>query len=217
MTSTTMAWPSATTSPATADGHPRPDAGGRGALCRGGRDCRRMSRAWLVAKGYATPGFVGSPSPVEAEIDALNLVPDDLRGLDRYEARKRVVERSPPRGWRSPTAQEIRRQGNRGRAPGTGPLRRVQADHAALRRPLEGGDRADADRPVVRRHRKDRGARAGGGADGRTKIIPPSGREDLLSLAGKHRALVHQPPAVVGASDPGVVWSGPCCARFHRR
>src|SRR5690606_29150699 len=28
----------------------------------------------------------------EAEADALNLVPDDLRGLDRYEARKRVVE-----------------------------------------------------------------------------------------------------------------------------
>jgi valyl-tRNA synthetase len=53
----------------------------------------RMSRAWLVAKGYATPGFAEQPfSLTEAEIDALNLVPDDLRGLDRYEARKRVVE-----------------------------------------------------------------------------------------------------------------------------
>ncbi|MES2914546.1 MAG: valine--tRNA ligase [Pseudomonadota bacterium] len=53
----------------------------------------RMSRAWLVAKGYATPGFVEQPFTLsEAEIDALNLVPDDLRGLDRYEARKRVVE-----------------------------------------------------------------------------------------------------------------------------
>ncbi len=53
----------------------------------------RMSRAWLVAKGYATPGFAEqSFSLTEAEIDALNLVPDDLRGLDRYEARKRVVE-----------------------------------------------------------------------------------------------------------------------------
>jgi valyl-tRNA synthetase len=60
----------------------------------------RMSRAWLVAKGYA-PGeqpFTLS----EAEIDALNLVPDDLRGLDRYEARKRVVDQITPRGWRSP-------------------------------------------------------------------------------------------------------------------
>ncbi len=53
----------------------------------------RMSRAWLVAKGYATPGFVEQPFTLsESELDALNLVPDDLRGLDRYEARKRVVE-----------------------------------------------------------------------------------------------------------------------------
>ncbi len=51
-----------------------------------------MSRAWLVRKGYATPGFAEQPlNPSEGEIDALNLVPDDLRGLDRYEARKRVV------------------------------------------------------------------------------------------------------------------------------
>lgn len=53
----------------------------------------RMSRAWLVAKGYATPGIAEQPLTLsEAEIDALNLVPDELRGLDRYEARKRVVE-----------------------------------------------------------------------------------------------------------------------------
>jgi valyl-tRNA synthetase len=53
----------------------------------------RMSRAWLVTKGYATPGIAEQPFTLsEAEIDALNLVPDDLRGLDRYEARKRVVE-----------------------------------------------------------------------------------------------------------------------------
>ncbi|MFM7334752.1 MAG: valine--tRNA ligase, partial [Tabrizicola sp.] len=54
---------------------------------------QRMSRAWLVAKGYATPGFAEQPFTLsESEIDALNLVPDELRGLDRYEARKRVVE-----------------------------------------------------------------------------------------------------------------------------
>jgi valyl-tRNA synthetase len=53
----------------------------------------RMSRAWLVAKGYATPGIAEQPFTLsEAEVDALNLVPDELRGLDRYEARKRVVE-----------------------------------------------------------------------------------------------------------------------------
>jgi len=30
--------------------------------------------------------------PSEAEVDDINLVPDDYRGLDRYEARKRIVE-----------------------------------------------------------------------------------------------------------------------------
>ncbi|MDW4497057.1 valine--tRNA ligase [Sulfitobacter sp. D35] len=40
--------------------------------------------AMSVARGVQTLG--------EAEADAVNLVPDDLRGLDRFEARKRVVE-----------------------------------------------------------------------------------------------------------------------------
>ncbi len=53
----------------------------------------QMSRAWLVAKSYATPGIAEQPFTLtEAEVDALNLVPDHLRGLDRLEARKRVVE-----------------------------------------------------------------------------------------------------------------------------
>ncbi|MCT8329661.1 valine--tRNA ligase [Albidovulum sediminis] len=39
--------------------------------------------AMAVAKGEKTL--------TEAEVDAVNLVPDDLRGLDRYEARKRVI------------------------------------------------------------------------------------------------------------------------------
>lgn len=53
----------------------------------------QMSRAWLVAKGYATPGIAEQPFTLtETEVDALNLVPDHLRGLDRLEARKHVVE-----------------------------------------------------------------------------------------------------------------------------
>ncbi|MFN3992924.1 MAG: valine--tRNA ligase [Tabrizicola flagellatus] len=59
----------------------------------------RMSRAWLVAKGYATPGIAEQPFELtETEIDALNLVPDELRGLDRYEARKRVVDQITAEG-----------------------------------------------------------------------------------------------------------------------
>ncbi|WP_073327764.1 valine--tRNA ligase [Wenxinia saemankumensis] len=53
----------------------------------------RASRAWLVANGYATPGLAEQPFEMsEAEVDALNLVPDHLRGLDRLEARQKVVE-----------------------------------------------------------------------------------------------------------------------------
>ena len=52
-----------------------------------------ISRSWLVRKGYVPVGFAEQPfDPSETEVDALNLVPDDLRGLDRFEARKRVVE-----------------------------------------------------------------------------------------------------------------------------
>ncbi len=60
---------------------------------------QQMSRAWLIAKGYANPGFAEVPMTLsEAEIDALNLVPDDLRGLDRYEARKRVIDQITAEG-----------------------------------------------------------------------------------------------------------------------
>jgi valyl-tRNA synthetase len=59
----------------------------------------RMSRAWLVAKGYVSAGFVEQPFTLsESEVDALNLVPDDLRGLDRYEARRRVVDQITAEG-----------------------------------------------------------------------------------------------------------------------
>jgi valyl-tRNA synthetase len=43
---------------------------------------KASARATAIAQGAAASA---------AEIDALNLVPDDYRGLDRYEARKRVV------------------------------------------------------------------------------------------------------------------------------
>ena len=48
------------------------------------------AKAMGVAKGETTL--------TEAETDAINLVPDDLRGLDRYEARKRVIEQITAEG-----------------------------------------------------------------------------------------------------------------------
>ncbi|TDX33792.1 valine--tRNA ligase [Rhodovulum visakhapatnamense] len=44
-------------------------------------DCARQAQAIL-----------GGAEASEAEIDAINLVPDHLRGLDRFEARKRVID-----------------------------------------------------------------------------------------------------------------------------
>ena len=73
-----------------ADGAPYAEAAAR---------AQSMSRAWLIAKGYATPGFAEQPLHLsEAGIDALNLVPDDLRGLDRYEARKKVIDQITAEG-----------------------------------------------------------------------------------------------------------------------
>ncbi|PVA09320.1 valine--tRNA ligase [Pelagivirga sediminicola] len=69
---------------------------------RNGIPCYRLmdTRAQMREDGapYAEAAAIamavarGERTLDEAEVDAINLVPDDLRGLDRLEARKRVVE-----------------------------------------------------------------------------------------------------------------------------
>ncbi|WP_284164119.1 valine--tRNA ligase [Frigidibacter sp. SD6-1] len=69
---------------------------------RGNIPCYRLmdTRAQMRADGapYAEAATIanavarGERTLTEAEVDAVNLVPDDLRGLDRYEARKRVID-----------------------------------------------------------------------------------------------------------------------------
>ncbi|WP_319826237.1 valine--tRNA ligase [Thalassovita sp.] len=63
------------------------------------------TRGQMRADGpdYATSAlraqaFAGGAPFTEMEVDALNLVPDDLRGLDRFEARKRVVDQITSEG-----------------------------------------------------------------------------------------------------------------------
>ena len=46
----------------------------------------------------ATEIAEGRLSPEEVDIDAINLVPEELRGLDRYEARKRIIEQITEEG-----------------------------------------------------------------------------------------------------------------------
>ncbi len=77
------------------------DANDYGVAKRGGIPMYRLmdTRAQMRADGapYAEAAAIagevarGQRELSEAQVDALNLVPDHLRGLDRYEARKRVV------------------------------------------------------------------------------------------------------------------------------
>ncbi len=55
----------------------------------------------------------GEKTLTEAETDALNLVPDDLRGLDRFEARKRVVAQITAEGLAVMTAPDDPRLGGK--------------------------------------------------------------------------------------------------------
>ncbi|MCC0064536.1 MAG: valine--tRNA ligase [Defluviimonas sp.] len=60
---------------------------------------QQVARSWLIRQGYLNPGLAEQPLTLsEAEVDALNLVPEDLRGLDRYGARKRVIEQITAEG-----------------------------------------------------------------------------------------------------------------------
>ncbi len=79
----------------------------------------RLSRGWLIRKGYLNPGFAELPaSASEAEVDAINLVPDELRGLDRSEARKAVVAQILAEGLAVMTTPDDPRLGRRsGLAP----------------------------------------------------------------------------------------------------
>ncbi len=72
-----------------------------GVAKRGGIPCYRLmdTKAAMRADGapYAeeaakAQAIIDGAELSEAEIDAINLVPDEYRGLDRYEARKAVVE-----------------------------------------------------------------------------------------------------------------------------
>ncbi|MEM1232481.1 MAG: valine--tRNA ligase, partial [Pseudomonadota bacterium] len=55
----------------------------------------------------------------EAEVDATNLVPDDLRGLDRFEARAKVVEQITSEGLAVMVPEERRMDGSSAEAEGS--------------------------------------------------------------------------------------------------
>ena len=59
---------------------------------------RADGAAYAEAAAIAMEVAKGERSLTEAETDAINLVPEDLRGLDRYEARKRVIDQITSEG-----------------------------------------------------------------------------------------------------------------------
>jgi valyl-tRNA synthetase len=104
---------------------------------RAGIPCYRLmdTRARMRSDGapYAEAGAVaqsvarGERDLSEAEADALNLVPDDLRGLDRYEARARVVAQITAEGLAVMTAADDPRLGPKPR-PAVVPGPRTEPD-----------------------------------------------------------------------------------------
>lgn len=150
------------------------------------------SRAWLVSKGYATAGFAEQPvSLSETDVDALNLVPDDLRGLDRYEARKRVVEQINAEGLSVTVLQK-----SIDKETGAEHLERVPyVEDKPIMQPF--GDRSKVViEPMLTDQWFVNTAQIVGPAldavrNGDVKIMPELGRKNLFPLAGEYRTLVH--------------------------
>ena len=98
-----------------------------GVAKRGDIPCYRLmdTRAAMRSDGapYAEAAALalavarGEQTLTEAEADAVNLVPDDLRGLDRFEARKRVVEQITDEGLAVMTQASDPRLGKKAQKP----------------------------------------------------------------------------------------------------
>ena len=115
-------------------------------------------------------------------------VPEAFRGLDRFEARARAVE-----------ALEA-----------LGAIEKIEPKTIA--QPF--GDRSGVvlePRITDQWFMKTEGLAAAAASavrGGETRFVPGQLGQRLLSLDGQHRALVHQPPALVRAPDPGLVRRG---------
>ena len=111
-----------------------------------------------------------------------------LDGMDRIAARKAIVA-------------ELERLGL------------LEQDRAlypsgAARRSRRRADRAAADDAVVLQRRGAGEAGDRGGGDRQDRVRAEAMGEHVLRLDARHPALVHLAPALVGASDPGLVRSG---------
>jgi hypothetical protein len=109
-----------------------------------------------------------------------------LHGVDRFAARKKIVERLEAAGL----------------------LVKVEPHTHMVQRPFRRGDRAVSHRPVVRQRQGARCPGDGGGPGRPHRVRAQELGEDLFRLDGKHPALVHLAATVVGPPDPGLVRTG---------
>ena len=146
----------------------------------------------------------------ESRSDTINLVPDDLRGLDRFEAAQAVVEQITAEGLAVMIPAIRSREASADR--------RALVENKPIMQPF--GDRSKV---VIEPMLTDQwfvdtakivGPRIDAVRNGDHGSCP-SGREGLFPLAGEHRTLVHLAPALVGAPDPGVVRARPVGAGFQ--
>ena len=127
----------------------------------------------------ADPAFRDGIDPDEALAD--------LDGLPRYEARDVILTLAEEQGWLD------------GADPETHTVPHGDRSKVAIEPFLTDQwyvDAATLAKPALAAVR-----------DGPHPHPPRARREDLLPLAGEHRALVHLPPALVGPPDPGLVWT----------
>ena len=157
----------------------------RGVRHRGRSRSRRPTITTTTRPGCATACPSSRSSPTTRRSPGTGTPYD---GLDRYEARRRIVADLDARGDLVGTAAA--RDGHRS-LPAQRRRRRAAAQDA-----------------VVHPHCAARGARPGG--DPVRADADPAGavREDLGTLDDQHPRLERQPPAVVGPPHPGVVLPG---------
>ncbi|QYX58484.1 valine--tRNA ligase [Roseovarius sp. SCSIO 43702] len=88
----------------------------------------------------------GERELTEAEADTVNLVPDDLRGLDRFEARERVVEQITGEGLAVMVPATDPRLGKTGKGEAPGQARGAKSQPAPAAEP---GPRSTAETPPL--------------------------------------------------------------------
>ena len=211
-------------------GRPTPFGGGDHApgdnarRYRGGGPSKRRT---LCSAGGVRSGAAAGRTPHSGDRGRLRgprfrfRLRQDHPGARFQRPRHRAAPR--PRDDQHPERRCQRERQRAAKLPGSGSLRSPQAHrrrprcrwpprvcgtthgHRAEGRPLEGDRRTVADRPVVREDRPAR--RAGHRCRGRRRreVRAEAVRKHVLRLDAQHPGLVHQPPAVVGASHSRLV------------